>query len=212
MARLQLIRVLLLSAALVAAAPVSAEVYQWTDANGALSFSDNPSRAPSSQAARVAWLDASQRDSQHFQQFVREDPAHATSASAPLSPNRVVIPFERDGNLMKVQVRLNDRVIAPFYIDTAASGVTVTEQVARDLGLHTGPGATTTEAITANGRVRLPVVELASVELGASRVRGLRGLVNPHLEVGLLGGSFFNQFNYSVDSAEGTIVLDPIRR
>ena len=48
MTRFYLIRVLLLSAALVAAAPVSAEVYQWTDANGALSFSDNPSRAPSS--------------------------------------------------------------------------------------------------------------------------------------------------------------------
>ena len=50
----------------------------------------------------------------------------------------------------------------------------------------------------------------ASVELGGARVDGLsRPPSIPNLEIGLLGGSFFNNFVYGVDAAAGVITLSP---
>ena len=62
---------------------------------------------------------------------------------------------------------------------------------------------------TANGLVARPVVTLEAVELGGARVEGLRATVNPTMEVGLLGGTFFNNFVYPVDAAAGVIRLEP---
>jgi hypothetical protein len=38
-------------------------------------------------------------------------------------------------------------------------------------------------------------------------VEGLEAMVNPAMQVGLLGGTFFNNFVYQVDAAESEIVL-----
>jgi TPP-dependent pyruvate/acetoin dehydrogenase alpha subunit len=45
--------------------------------------------------------------------------------------------------------------------------------------------------------------------VGGARVEGLHATVNPAMQVGLLGGSFFNNFVYRVDAAEGVITLEP---
>ena len=55
----------------------------------------------------------------------------------------------------------------------------------------------------------VPVIELDSVQLGGARVDGLEATVNASLNVGLLGGSFFNNYKYSVDAAAGIITLTP---
>jgi hypothetical protein len=61
---------------------------------------------------------------------------------------------------------------------------------------------------TANGQIELPLVRLASVELAGARVEGLMATLNPTLNIGLLGGAFFNQFSYSVDPAANVITLE----
>jgi hypothetical protein len=61
---------------------------------------------------------------------------------------------------------------------------------------------------TANGVIDLPLVRLASVELAGARVEGLMATLNPTMNIGLLGGAFFNQFNYGVDPAAGVITLE----
>ena len=52
-------------------------------------------------------------------------------------------------------------------------------------------------------------MSLRSVELAGARVENLEATVNPAMEVGLLGGSFFNNFVYRVDAAAGYIELRP---
>ncbi len=106
---------------------------------------------------------------------------------------------------MKVQVRLNDRLVAPFYIDTGASDVSIPRAVARRLGLDIETRTTT--VTTAAGTVRVPVVTLDSVEFGGARGEGLEATINPYLDVGLLGASFFEGLIYTVDPAAGTIAL-----
>ena len=53
------------------------------------------------------------------------------------------------------------------------------------------------------------VVLLDSVQLGAARVENLQATINPSMQIGLLGGDFFNNFVYRVDAAESELWLAP---
>jgi clan AA aspartic protease (TIGR02281 family) len=119
------------------------------------------------------------------------------------------IPFERRGTLMLVEALLNDRLTAPFLVDTGASGVMIPEQIASQLGLRIGSDTPRAPVQTANGVVAAPVVSLDSVQLGAARVEGLEALVSSSMSIGLLGGTFFNNFVYQIDAAASEISLVP---
>jgi len=123
------------------------------------------------------------------------------------------IPFERHGgSLMRVEVLLNGRVRAPFFIDTGASGISIPWTVAQQLGVEVTTETPRIRVLTANGVVSEPVVRLASVQLGPARVSDLQAVVSGSMQVGLLGGAFFNNFVYQVDAAAGVITLRPNER
>ncbi len=202
----------LLILALSLPAPAIAELYRWTDANGTLRITENLANVPPQHRSQIA--DAS-RTSRKLQRYAsaKTRPTHVAALSissiGPSSPGQeILVPFEREGNLMKVMVRLNDSVVAPFYVDTGASDISIPRSVGTQLGVTTGSTGVATE-ITANGAIQVPVITLDSVQLGNARVEKLLATVNPMLEVGLLGGSFFNRFSYSVNTAEGVISLRP---
>ena len=109
---------------------------------------------------------------------------------------------------MKVNVRLNDRVTAPFYIDTGASDISLPAWVAKELGLDLD-GARTGYYGTANGTIEQSLVTLESVELGGARVENVPAHVNTSMSTGLLGLAFFNHFRYRVDPVSGTVTLRP---
>ncbi len=182
---------LLLAAALCLAAPAGAQVYGWTDARGTVHFTDELHRVPTEQRERAV------------------SAASRRSYGRTASGGELRIPFELDGNLLKLLVRLDDRIEAAFYMDTGASGVVIPQKVADQLGFDPTAGAEMVEAATAGGPVRLPVMTLRSLSLGGARIRSLRAVVNPNLKVGLLGGAFFNRFAYSVDTSTGILILRP---
>lgn len=194
---------LALAVALALGAPALADVYSWTDARGSLRFSNSLASVPLAERARMLTRGSRpETPAGSFQSYGRE------STSAPAAEGReTAVRFEREHNLMRVNVVLNGSMEVPFYVDTAASGVTIPLHTARALGWDRGQGGEKVAAETANGTTWLPVVNLDSVRLGGSEVRDIRGTVNPYVEVGLLGGAFLNHFNYSVDTGAGLIVL-----
>jgi clan AA aspartic protease (TIGR02281 family) len=107
---------------------------------------------------------------------------------------------------MRVNVRLNDRVTAPFYVDTGASDVVLPESVARKLGLDLD-GARTAIYGTANGKIQQSLVTLDSVDLAGARAVKVPASVSKTMTTGLLGLSFFNHFRYDFDPASGIITL-----
>ena len=113
---------------------------------------------------------------------------------------------------MIVTAVVNDRERVPFLIDTGASGISLPSGVAEKLGIRIRPDTPRATVRTANGLISMPVVELASLQLGEARVEGLQATVNPTMDMGLLGGSFFNNYRYSVDAAAGVITLSPNER
>jgi clan AA aspartic protease (TIGR02281 family) len=206
-----------LALVLVWSVSADAEIFRWTDAEGRVHFTQRLDRVPPEHRRDALRRNNVARPS-GFSTYsgTSPDPDGSDGGRTPRARRRrggeLEIPFHRDGSLMRVTVRLNDALSAPFYIDTGASGISLPSHLAERLGIYIGPDTPQVLVATANGVVARPVVVLEAVELGAARVEGLRATVNPSMQVGLLGGSFFNNFVYRVDAAEGIITLQPNER
>lgn len=197
---------LLAAIVLTAASAASGEIYRWTDAEGTLHFSEDLSRVPPEHraAARSASREPAPTAVQTY-----ATPQRVDDATTRTSGRAVQVPFERRGTLMLVSATVNESTPVPFLIDTGASGIALPARLARDLGVRVGPDTERISVTTANGVIRVPIVRLDSVDLGGARVEGLYATLNPSIEVGLLGGSFFNNYEYSVDAAASVITLRP---
>ncbi len=199
--------------------PVSAgEIYRWTDARGRLHFSQDIRHVPPAQRER-ALREAKQRPV-HDPLQVYDSSGSGSGSSRDTEPvpaarttrsarGTMRIPFERHGTLMRVEVLLNGRVRAPFFIDTGASGVSIPWSVAQQLGIQVTDETPRIDVRTANGIVSEPIVQLRSVQLGPAKVENLRAAISGSMDVGLLGGAFFNNYVYQVDAAAGVITLKP---
>jgi clan AA aspartic protease (TIGR02281 family) len=196
-----------LTLCLAAAGPVAAEIYRWTDGDGTVHYTQSLDQVP--REHRGAARDAAARPSPSRLQTYRGAPAARAPHAAGTSAGSLRIPFRREGSLMVVDVTLNDQLTFPFYVDTGASGISLPQAAGDQLGLRVGPDTPFVHVRTANGLAARPVVMLDAVQLGGARVEGLEATLNPLMDVGLLGGSFFNNFVYHVDAAAGVIELRP---
>jgi clan AA aspartic protease (TIGR02281 family) len=183
-----------------------AEIYRWTDADGTLHFAQDLSQVPREYREQAARRPSSQAGGA-LQTYT--PPASIERRTNARSSDVIHIPFQRRGTLMWVNAMVNDSHRVPFLIDTGASGVSLPSDVVRELGIPIRPDTRRVTVSTANGLVRVPLVKLDSVQLGNARVESLQATVNPTLSVGLLGGSFFNNYTYSVDIAASVITLVP---
>lgn len=197
----------LAAAALLAAglvSPARADIYHWTDAAGRIHFTQDLSRVP------AAHREAAERSARKETPSSVAAPA-ALARVAPVARLRggrpIEVPFERQGNAMLVYARINDSVTAPFIVDTGASDVVLPGHVARAAGILVTPETPRQSYQTANGMIESPIVTLESVQVGGARVENLRGSLSESMSVGLLGGTFFNNFTMQIDPAEGVISL-----
>jgi len=211
----------LLIAGLFAAGSAPAEIYSWKDGEGRLHFTQDLNQVPDAyraQAEASAGRAGSGREIQRYQpapaspepspSSSRSASPRARSSAARAGGGTIRIPVERAGNAMLVHVRLNDRVTAPFHIDTGASDVVIPRSVAEALELDL-EGRRTGFYSTANGIVQQSLVTLDSVDLGGARVEHVPATVSPSMSHGLLGLSYFNHFRYKVDPVQGVVTLTP---
>lgn len=113
------------------------------------------------------------------------------------------IPRARDGHFY-IQGTVNGRPVE-FLVDTGASTVVVSEELARKAGL---PGGTPTVFQTANGAVHgrtVPGVPVTAGPISLSAVRVGVGLVGGKHDQALLGQNFLANFNVSLSSQEMVI-------
>ena len=184
-----------------------AEVYRWTDEAGREHYAGELSQVPPDQRA-VAREAAGRQPPSRLQTFETQPPLPAS----PRSTSRrgaLQIPYEQHGNAILVYARLNERVTAPFVVDTGAADVVVPAAVASEAGVAVEAGTARETYATANGLVRQAVVHFDTVELGEARVEDVRGSVSESLPVGLLGTSFFNHFTLQIDPAAHVLTLIP---
>jgi clan AA aspartic protease (TIGR02281 family) len=201
-------------AVLFVAGMSDAEIYKWKDASGRLHFSQDLNQVPPKFRSQARG-DVIEEGTGAVIQRYRSVPASPRPKRRSQSGDRgsdsgevYKIRVQKTGSSMRVNVRLNDRVTAPFYIDTGASDVSLPEWVAKELGLDLDQARTGFYS-TANGTVQSALVTLESVELGGARVENVPAHVSKTMSVGLLGLSFFNHFRYRVDPASGIVTLRP---
>ncbi len=180
----------------------SSEIFRWTDEAGNLHFAQSIQQVPP-QYRKQAFSESSTKNEGSFQTYTTNSEYQRSRASG-----KYRIPFVAEGSLMRVTAIINGHLEVPFIIDTGASGVSLPASAASRLGISIGPNTQRVTMQTANGAIELPVVRLDSVDLAGARVDGLMATLNPTMSIGLLGGSFFNQFTYGVDPAARVITLE----
>jgi len=208
----RLLAVAVVAAGLVAA-PAASEIYRWTDRDGKVHFTQDLSKVPSSQRPGSARAPGGARRPTYnrISSDRKVSPAALDHPPKSLVTTRhrgpIHLPYESRGGAMFVMVRLNDLVTAPFIVDTGASDVSIPAEVAARAGIRVGPDTPRLAYRTANGVVSSPVVTLDAVQVGEARVEGVRGSISQSMDVGLLGGSFFNNFTFQIDPAANLITL-----
>ncbi len=194
--------------------PARAEIYKWTDSSGRIHFTHDLNQVPANQrrAAETSSQQAPARKAvQTYSSPAKASPTRASTQSrsgAATGKKTHQIRVEKAGNSMRVVVRLNDRLRVPFIIDTGASDVVVPRSVVEELGIDLRD-ARTAHYSTANGTIEAVLITLDSVELGGARAEGVPAAVSDSMGFGLLGLSFFNRFNYNIDTARGLVTLVP---
>jgi len=199
---------------LLAAPPASPEIYKWLDGEGRMHFTTDISQVPASQRNRAEQGAKARESSERVQRHSGSSQSPPARRSSTLGRRGAghktyTIKVPPGGTSMRVMVELNDRVAAPFIIDTGASDVTLPRRVADELGIQTGGDTPTMQYRTANGLIESPVVTLQSVSLGGARVESVPASVSDSLNIGLLGLSYFNHFQYEIDAARGLVHLTP---
>jgi len=179
------------------ASGAAAELYRWTDPQGREHWTADLSQVPPGKRGEA--LDRARGAAPSRLQTFEVPPTSLTPSSSRRRLGALRIPYEQHGNAIVVQVRLNDRVSAPFYVDTGAADVVVPAALAARAGITVGPDTPRETYATANGLVRQPVVTFDAVEIGEARVENVRGSVSESIPVGLLGTSFFNHFTLQID-------------
>jgi len=188
----------------------SAEIYRWTDPEGRMHFTQDLNQVPPAQRARAEEGAAAPRPDR-LQTFETSPPADGASVQrrtrGPRPGELLRIPFEMRNGVMVVEVTVNDRVSAPFVVDTGASDISIPAELAARLGIRIGPETPYRRYTTANGIIAKPLITLDSVQAGEARLEQVRASISSTMDVGLLGGGFFNNFTFQIDPAASQIAV-----
>lgn len=191
----------------------AAEIYQWTDEQGRIHFTQDLNQVPARHRSQAELRAMAPREAGRLQTYSQPaapaPEADATRAQAAVPGRGFRVKVARAGTGMVVNVLLDGSVKAPFLVDTGATDVLIPASLAKRLGIQAGPETRTKSYRTANGVVVQPVVMLRSVDLGGAVVENVPASISPSMEIGLLGLSFFNHFTYHIDAAAGVLTLVP---
>jgi clan AA aspartic protease (TIGR02281 family) len=189
---------------------LSAEIYRWTDGEGRVHFTQDLSQVPFAHRAQAEQSAAAPRPDR-LQTYPSPPASQRASVRrrtrGPRPGELLRIPFEKRGDVMVVNVTLNDRITAPFLVDTGASDVSIPAHLASELGIRVGPDTPYRRYTTANGIIANPIVTLDSVQAGEARIEQVRASISSSMQVGLLGGAFFNNFTFQIDPAANVIAV-----
>lgn len=122
----------------------------------------------------------------------------------------VEIPGINDGKGFIVQVRINDQATGRFVVDTGASSMTITNELAQRLGLDRNQGPV--KISLADGtNMEAKSLRLDSVCVNEVCASGVRAVVmpdppGPGLD-GLLGMSFLGEFDVKLDAKRNRVIF-----
>jgi clan AA aspartic protease (TIGR02281 family) len=128
--------------------------------------------------------------------------------------NSAVVKVMTEGNIPHVDVVLNGKVTRSMILDSGASMVALTSEMAKALNMTPGPNDPTIRMQMADGKVvEAKQMMLRSVRVGQFTVENVECAVLPESLVAaenLLGGTFLRNFVYKLDHEAGELHLSQI--
>jgi len=124
---------------------------------------------------------------------------------------QVQLPFQTDKQQWVVKARLNDQAEGLFMVDTGATTICISEEMARRLHLQPGPAEVTVKLADGSAR-KARTALLRSVEVEGARVARVTVVIlpiNPGEGLdGLLGMNFMREFNIQLDTVSHKMILN----
>lgn len=123
----------------------------------------------------------------------------------------VIVPVQRRGSILVVQVQLLERT-ADLILDTGASHTVLSRALARELGLVAMSEGMSVPLKTAGGTVPVDVVRIPEVRVGDAKAADVLAAIHdlpdglPGVE-GLLGLTFLRHFVMKLDVEQGLLHL-----
>ncbi len=172
------------------ALPVAtAEIYQYTDAQGVIHFVDTPEKVPPLYRSRL---------------IVRRDIPSPLPQTTPVkvADNQILVPV--------VLKHGDKRVQALFLLDTGSALTCVTEALAASLGLSPTAMRIVAMGLADGSTIEFRIAQIDAVVVGERSKSPLEIGILPHSDMselhdGLLGLDFFKDFRYQIDVAQGVI-------
>lgn len=126
-----------------------------------------------------------------------------------------IVGYTAEGNQVIVDALINDIALARLVVDTGASIVVISKEVADRLGISAEDTGEEIEIIMANGTsANARQVILKSIKIGEAEVKNVQAAILESNAVGgvdgLLGMSFLSNFIISVDTASNKLVLEQV--
>ena len=194
-----------------------AGIYSFKDENGKTHYTDDVSKIPEE------YREVRKGFRKH-KEALKDTDSPPPPALAPVAPvempglptrgGAVEVPLAPSGNNYLVDVLFNDSVEAKLILDTGASLVDISTEVARKLGYFPGSISVKRTFNTANGAVQHPIVAMPTVKVGNARSVLVDASINDSFEGidGLLGMSFLGDYKFEIDRSNNLLVLKPLTK
>ena len=179
----------------------AADFFRWIDQNGVVHFTDSIHNIPEARRATAVRIKA------------QEPPRPAApSKASPATVAKASVPFEKRGQVVVVEVMLNNSVPARLVVDTGATYTMISAATAKELSIDPQRAPRTMPFQTANGVIQAPLTNLESVTVGGMEIKNLTAAIHdavPSAQVaGLLGLNFLSNFRLDIDTEKGILHLE----
>jgi predicted aspartyl protease len=186
---------------LFAVLPASAGLWEWTDADGVVRYTNDIATVPAEYRAKVRDVGSPR---------VREAPAAPEPAPpAPADSDPTVIPFNAGAPIV-ARVRLNGVELA-MMLDTGADRTVISPEAIARAG-YGDAVARDVNIIGVTGRAAAREIAVPLLDLAGTRVGPLNVIVHDVAGSGvdgLLGRDVLDYFTLTVDAAGGRAILQP---
>lgn len=203
--------------------PLKANAQAWLKQSslGLISQEEHASSKTASKPAEDNWVFASiERLKGWMESLPAAIPSETDKSAVVLSVptatgvTHAVVPMDLQPKALFVTASINNRQDGNFILDTGATYMSISKEMAEELGLD----LTRTEMVpitTANGKIEVPKVVLKSVKVNGLEAKNVEATVMNFKKdasfSGLLGLSFINQFKLTIDPNKGHLMFEPLK-
>lgn len=193
----------------------TAQTYKWTDDNGVVSYTDDPTSIPSPHNSKAVEASGKIKPSGMDD---AEKGSEVSMVTPPQTAERndvlCVAPLKARGFSYSVDAEINRSVRLNMLVDTGASFTILSVEAAKKLGFTNLDELPKIPVSTAGGVTWIHLVELESVKVAGAVALSIEGGISSQIGGGLdglLGMSFLGEFVYQMDGPGGKLVLKSAR-